>query len=325
MTSPSSDPSVSGLLETFIPERLWHYTSFRSALSIVESKSIYATDIRFLNDSEEFVHARKLLVEIAEQESDENADLTPIIRNEVKREVELLFDEGPLGPRLLQTCVACFSEAEDQLSQWRGYASSSSGVSLCFDLRQIRETLDRPLAVFAPCIYDDAAKRAILRKIVKALFDAAAAVPRAAWNAGSDPANHEKDADTAFGEWVESDVFKDVERRIDEARKRASYDLIRVAALMKHEAFREEQEWRLVIPLLKGFNDEDGPIYFTAQETTLVPRIMQRLGSTQLPLSQIILGPGTHAHSTEAVQNFLASQRLPSSVRQSRAPYRTTR
>jgi hypothetical protein len=43
-----------------IPETLWHYTSFAGFQGIITSKQIWATEYRFLNDLEEFRHAKKL-------------------------------------------------------------------------------------------------------------------------------------------------------------------------------------------------------------------------------------------------------------------------
>src|SRR5580658_10274652 len=62
--------AVKELLNTQIPDKLWHYTSTRGFQDIVTSKKIFATDVRFLNDREEFTHARKIADEII-QEADE--------------------------------------------------------------------------------------------------------------------------------------------------------------------------------------------------------------------------------------------------------------
>jgi len=43
----TSDP-IGELLNTPIPEKLWHYTSVKGFYGIVTSKSIFATEARFL-------------------------------------------------------------------------------------------------------------------------------------------------------------------------------------------------------------------------------------------------------------------------------------
>jgi Resolvase, N terminal domain len=52
------DP-VDELLRREIPGKLWHYTSVQGFHGIVSSRQIFATDVRYLNDSKEFTHARR--------------------------------------------------------------------------------------------------------------------------------------------------------------------------------------------------------------------------------------------------------------------------
>ena len=54
------DSPVENWLNTPIPKRLWHHTSFNGFHGIVESKKIWAADVRFLNDKQEFLHARTI-------------------------------------------------------------------------------------------------------------------------------------------------------------------------------------------------------------------------------------------------------------------------
>jgi hypothetical protein len=52
-----TDP-INDLLTKAIPQKLWHYTSVKGFQEITTTKTIWATDIRFLNDSEEFTGRR---------------------------------------------------------------------------------------------------------------------------------------------------------------------------------------------------------------------------------------------------------------------------
>jgi len=64
MVDPSKPPSrctaVEEQINKAIPKTLWHYTSFNALVGIVTSKKIWATEYRFLNDREEFLHAKSL-------------------------------------------------------------------------------------------------------------------------------------------------------------------------------------------------------------------------------------------------------------------------
>ncbi len=126
---------IDQLLNRPIPEKLWHYTSIQGFQAIVASKSIWATDLRFLNDREEFIHTRNIANKVvaAASELDANGFLN---REFLAKAVTSAFDSGPLPNS--QVFVASFSASEDQLGQWRGYSHGSSGVSLAFDLKAFR-------------------------------------------------------------------------------------------------------------------------------------------------------------------------------------------
>ena len=80
---------------------------------------MWATDVRFLNDREELVHAGKMAREILEKTSE--LDTQGFVnRDFFAKAVELGFESGPLPQA--QIFVACFSASEDQLGQWRGYS-----------------------------------------------------------------------------------------------------------------------------------------------------------------------------------------------------------
>ena len=51
-----------------IPSTLWHYTSYAGFQGIISSKKIWTTEYRFLNDREEFRHAKNLAQKLVEEE-----------------------------------------------------------------------------------------------------------------------------------------------------------------------------------------------------------------------------------------------------------------
>jgi hypothetical protein len=74
---------IDELLNRPIPEKLWHYTSIQGFQAIVASKSMWATDLRFLNDREEFIHTRNIANKIvaAAPELDANGFLNRKLRD----------------------------------------------------------------------------------------------------------------------------------------------------------------------------------------------------------------------------------------------------
>jgi len=148
-----------------IPSTLWHYTSHAALQGIVGSKRIWATEYRFLNDRQEFLHAKELAQKLVDEEPEYVGEKFPA-RQSVRDAVDMAFNTGYLHEERLRVMVASFSEEGDQLSQWRGYASDSRGVSIGFDLRNIRPPSEIGTAVtFAPCLYKKADKCALLKAV----------------------------------------------------------------------------------------------------------------------------------------------------------------
>lgn len=316
--------SLSDVLDRAIPDKLWHYTSVQGFQGIVTSKQIFATDVRFLNDRTEFIHARAIAAQVIAETNDYGSNFFPA-RDYSKKAVDLAFDTGNLSADRLQVFVSSFSEAEDQLSQWRGYSQGSSGISLAFDLTKLRPPAHiDTLVTFAPCIYKPEEKKAILREALAtfveqsqeywtAAFEAADAI----WSAG----------DTVTGQAVIDKITGSPKFKTDlaAAMVKTEADLLRVAALSKDESFHEEREWRLVLPLSMVKTAFKNAPRFRPANTTLIPYIAHPFSpdpTAALPLTDVILGPGSHTSASQAALAFLRSQGIPVEPRESKVPYR---
>jgi len=119
-----------------IPNTLWHYTSYDALKGIVSSKKIWATEYRFLNDREEFRHAKTLAQQLVDEETEFSDQMFPA-REFLRKAVDIAFNTGYLHEERLRIMVASFSEEGDQLSQWRGYPFNrlnQEGPIFCRDL-----------------------------------------------------------------------------------------------------------------------------------------------------------------------------------------------
>jgi hypothetical protein len=128
-------PFVSGLLEKLDwkpdPEQmLWHYTTSAGLIGIVQSGSIFATQVSCVNDTTEIRYSamrlRTALTELLpEIVSDETATRC------VKKYVELLQDDDASpNSATLPYFVTCFTPLEDDISQWRGYGGGENGFAI---------------------------------------------------------------------------------------------------------------------------------------------------------------------------------------------------
>jgi hypothetical protein len=317
---------INELLNRTIPEKLWHYTSIQGFQAIVASKSIWATDLHFLNDREEFIHARNVAngIAAASPELDSNGfPNKPLL----EKAVALAFDSGPLAAS--QVFVASFSASEDQLGQWRGYSHGSTGVSLAFDLKAFRPPADsESLVSFAPCVYSTAEKKALvshaLRHFMEELGDKQAKAFKAACelNPGKRTAENKEQVLKEYyaANPSKKPPFEDFQAAVLKTR----VDCMRITGLLKHSAFAEESEWRLVLPTLPKIPMKNPPRY-RVEKTTLIPYIVHPFSAaTPLPLVDIILGPGSDDRSVFAAKKFLESQGLDLTPRLSKVPYRAS-
>lgn len=101
-------------------------------------------------------------------------------------------------------------------------------------------------------------------------------------------------------------------------------DCLRIAALLKNSSFEEENEWRLVLPMLiDPATPPKNPPRFRAGKTTSIPYIAHPFSANAgLPLVDIILGPGSDENSVFAAERFLKLAGLSLMPRLSKVPYR---
>ncbi|WP_157071248.1 DUF2971 domain-containing protein, partial [Alicyclobacillus acidiphilus] len=153
-------------------EMLYHYTNLDGFKGIIEGKSFWASDIRFLNDSTEFIHGRDLCLECVESLCRDNPGSDGLTFLEGLRDLltasPLLWGDIDDSPYYI--FVVSFCEDGDLLSQWRGYSRGQQGVSLGFkvrDLVSVSTQYTNNYFIPSKVIYDDNVKRKIIYDILK--------------------------------------------------------------------------------------------------------------------------------------------------------------
>jgi hypothetical protein len=146
-----------------LPEILCHYTSQTGLKGMLNEKIIWASKIHYLNDSKEFA----LALGLARDELDRR--IKAATSQGDRSRLELLRDtiytiEG------VNTCVCCFSELDDDLSQWRGYGGGDAGFSVGFTrewFTRVKETLGLSLR---RCIYDPEEQQGLIQDAIDGFF-----------------------------------------------------------------------------------------------------------------------------------------------------------
>ncbi|AGB26873.1 Protein of unknown function (DUF2971) (plasmid) [Mycobacterium sp. JS623] len=141
------------------PDRLYHYTTVDGMRGIVGAQCIWASDVRFMNDSSELSYARDLIEE----------EIQAVLKEATaQRFIGPLADRERLTTGVFENVVpfiACFCEVDDLLSQWHGYGQSDDGsVSLGLDLRRYSDDSGSHDATLRRVIYDETLQRNLVRE-----------------------------------------------------------------------------------------------------------------------------------------------------------------
>lgn len=286
---------IARLIKPLSPQRkpriLYHYTSGSGLIGILHSRCIWATNIRFLNDSTEYDFALRLAHSVIRER----------VRSVHSRYDEALYsvlDERLTGAGNTEVYVSCFTENADQLSQWRAYCPPAGGYAIGFASRCLaRIPRVNTEGFLARCLYESNAQE----KLIGELIDATVAFAENNRRAG---------------------LTQD--RTFRESYKLLGRLLPLVAPALKASSFAEEHEWRLV---RVGTSFEDAPPQFRMGRSVLVPYYEHSFpGQTgSVPIDELVVGPTPHPElAREAAQALLLSHGLASAtVRLSAIPYRT--
>ena len=255
---------------------LYHYTSIQGILGILRSGVIWASHIAYLNDHSEFNHA----IEIARDFLGKNMKTS-------SGELSIFYEflHHMLPPKVLRLpsslYVASFSSIRDSLPLWRGYCSDNAGYSFGFDWnRHIPNN-----AILAPCIYDNDKKRAVVGEILEEAWD-------------SDP------------EEIRRREYRDGTTENPGILTLRALQFLRLfyspAAFFKDSAFRDEKEWRVVIPQTADFAPKEK---YRPGRTLVVPYTeLSLVQDNILHIDEIVVGPTVFMDAArQAIERLIKS------------------
>lgn len=288
-------PLLADILARVRPPLLHHYASPDGLIGMVRNKEIWASNIAFLNDSKEVGHA----VDYAK-----NAIENKIQRGGLcKSEVEILNSmHGWAGRAAKRYYVASFSEDGNLLSQWRAYCPPGGGYSVGVPSAQLLSMAQEQGFTLAPCVYDHRMQSTIVNQLVD---------------------HHLNDTVVRM-----NDGNHDGEL-LKQASWRFAQHLTQVACVLKHPAFSEEREWRLI----SGTVQEPHPqLDFRGSSSRVIPYFHFKLASQANPelavrdgaTFTVIAGPTSERDLASMATQFLLTSLLPGAAfGASDVPYRT--
>lgn len=145
-------------------EIVYHYCSLEGFLSIIQNASLWMSDISKSNDCLESIYIRNKIKNRIKCELGGDSENF----HAWERGYRISGEPGDSTIRY----VACFSEKEDCLSQWRGYADDGKGISIGFckkKLESLHEKMHHQLS-FSKVIYDENQQEKYVNKVVGETF-----------------------------------------------------------------------------------------------------------------------------------------------------------
>jgi hypothetical protein len=256
---PSSDPPI-----------LYHYTNAAGLKGILDSKCLWATDLRFLNDVAEY----RLTVDAVCTLADAHAQYGP-------RATDDAFQRGLRTiSRFPQPMFATsLSTKGDVLSQWRAYCPSG-GYALGFDFARLQAQATKLGFEFARVDYSPITKDPeTLEQVI--------ATHRAIHLALGMTGEPQAQPGQRFAVPGQSSIAP--ERAAELIRPLAEW-IDRKAPWFKHHSFEDEDEWRLV---RRGVRPE--LLKTRVRGDQFVPYVEFPLAGPdeQLPITRIVVSPPT--------------------------------
>ena len=243
------------------PETLSHYTSLDSFAAICQSKSMFASDIRFLNDAQELHYFGSVFKRVLKTlEVTGEADV-------VRNSLAVWIDGALIERRMTAVFALSLSEHHDQLSQWRAYTKLRSAVSIGFCTASLSELAEEHHYLIGKCLYEDGEMEAVCFRLVEIMVEHALNFGQGDSKLWSIP----------YGEALSMMVEP----------------VLQIAALFKSPAFKEEGEWRIVSKAYPTIRPKE--ISFRAGKEFIIPfKKFPLKGQSFLgPVNQLIVGPSS--------------------------------
>lgn len=262
-------------------EMLYHYTSSRGLLGILEEGRLWATNLEFLNDPTELTHT----IGLAEKLTYEQIVLLSAKEPLFSDLLDGVFQSIDSYASSFQFFATCFcQDGGDTLSQWRGYGDRGSGYSLGFSVQDLEKGLERYTTEergtgvhLVKVVYSEEEQRERIIHLLSELLNTLSRIVKEL---------SEAEAKDQFP-WMRN-VFL--------------VNLFSYLFSFKNSGYSEEREWRIVMwGQTKGGNG-DSPatlletIHFRPSEQFVIPYTRLNLSPPdvqpeRLPVAEIVQGP----------------------------------
>ena len=274
---------------------LYHYTGIGGLLGIVESRTLWASHIYYLNDAAEIVYARDVLKELVGKR----------INTAPEEEHEFLaqFNHwlNTFSQNAFHLFIFSLTEEPNLLSQWRSYTPHGKGVSIGFSPDSLLQKVRAQEMRIVRCLYERLEQEELMNGLLNKML-----------------ITFRKENPS-----MDTSKFHPAQKYYGFLEKFRG-DILQLFSIIKHSSFREEREWRIISKYYEKYTDPK--IKFREGSSMLVPYIEIDLGCNEtgpLMFQRVYLGPSQHNElSMSALANFLSNKRVCNETVSSGIPYR---
>ncbi|MDF2554113.1 MAG: hypothetical protein K0R60_8 [Microbacterium sp.] len=245
---------------------LYHYTTAAGLAGILSSRSLWATDTRYLNDSYEL----QLLDEEAREVLSSNPSSLPRWPEVAPAITTALLIMSSRGRGRTAYSVS-FCTNPDLLSQWRGYGAGQQAFAIMFSTQGLRALASAHGGQLVRISYDPERRRALVESVLRHALETA-----------PNPSDHNHTA---------VHIVQTLRAQFESE-----------APATKHESFAEEAEYRIVVPPLAGLPQKTrlGPRGITPHVSLEFP-----VDEASSIVQGVVVGPPRRERDLDAVEWML--------------------
>lgn len=308
---------------------LYHYTTTKGLLGILDSGCMWATHIRYLNDWSEHkkAYSRKYTDNLADAFMNVAGDefkksFNELLKKEIEYDIYVVAFSDDFSIKAPEG-IKCDG---NRLSLWRSYSDETGGYSLGFDFSALSKMF------FLPSV--DKLKHAIwVSRCIYSDID----TDKLAVRVGT---NVRHALDEVITDMRIDESYNELISRMDDTSEIVSLVMSRLAtpycieaAHIKDEGFFEESEWRLIIIINRDYqiqhdsiNSDNKIVHYRTGPFGITPYIKMpiNLNTHDTTLKRIVVGPSPHPDEAYvALKRILETRKITNiEVDRSKIPFR---
>lgn len=298
---PSSTPST----------LIWHYSGLDGLKGIINKKSeikLWFTHADYLNDTSEGKEIESFYNKACsclKENNEISNEFFDAIKDTRAQDIEIFARKNGNDyiPYIseYQLFICCFSLDGNSLDMWRYYSKGEPGYSLGFSSSLIdaivnnkKHKMDKhQIIYYFKVIYSDEEKINKLQEMIRDAYK------------------------------LYLDYPKEQEKvKLDRIRSYIAYNLKEYRLMFKHECFRSEHEYRIILSISQDRIKKQANIQYRPGHHGLIPYVEVCIDNATMYLSDVYLGPYQDSLYDGSTKSFLESNGFSCDVHHSQLPVR---